>query len=93
MSIIDMKEYSIITNLNLTKSVRGFVEKYCADGYEVDVHAHGNLLDGGNLVTVKFVSADKTEDILSDLKNIFRENHKVRTGRKLIFVLEKEESN
>ena len=91
MSIFDMKEYSIITNLNLIKSVRGVVNKYCADGYEVDVHVHGSLLCEGNLVTVKFISADKTEDILSDLKNTFGENHKVRTGRKLIFVLDKEE--
>ena len=91
MSIFEMKEYTIIANLNLTKLVRGFVDKHCADGYEADVHVHGSLLEDGKLVTIKFISADKTEDILSDLKNTFGGNHKVRTGRKLIFVLDKEE--
>lgn len=93
MSIFEMKEYTIITNLNLTKSVRGFVDKHCADGYEVDVHVHGSLLEDGNLVTIKFISADNTEDILSDLKNTFGGDHKVRIGRKLIIVLDKEEES
>ena len=52
MSIFEEKEYSIITNLNLAKSVRDFADKHCANGYVVDVHAHGSLLEEGNLVTV-----------------------------------------
>ena len=93
MSIFEEKEYSIITNLNLAKSVRDFADKHRANGYVVDVHAHGSLLEEGNLVTVEFISADKTEDILSDLKRTFGENHKVRTGRKLIFIFDKEEES
>ena len=94
MSIFNnKKEYIIVTNMALNKAVRGFAEKHCADGCEIEVHAHGCLLDEDNLVEVKFTSTDKKDIIHSELKDLFGENHKLDIRRKLIFVLDKEEES
>ena len=87
------KEYIIVTNMTLNEAVRGFAEKHCADGCEIEVHAHGCLLDEDNLVEVKFTSTDKKDIIHSELKDLFGENHKLDIRRKLIFVLDKEEES
>ena len=92
MSIFNnKKEYIIVTNMALNEAVRGFAEKHCAEGCEIEVHAHGCLLDEDNLVEVKFTSTDKKDIIHSELKDLFGENHKLDIRRKLIFVLDKEE--
>ena len=94
MSIFNnKKEYIIVTNMALNEVVRGFAEKHCADGCEIEVHAHGCLLDEDNLVEVKFTSTDKKDIIHSELKDLFGENHKLDIRRKLIFVLDKEEES
>ena len=94
MSIFNnKKEYIIVTNMVLNEAVRGFAEKHCADGCEIEVHAHGCLLDEDNLVEVKFTSTDKKDIIHSELKDLFGENHKLDIRRKLIFVLDKEEES
>ena len=94
MSIFNnKKEYIIVTNMALNEAVRGFAEKHCPDGCEIEVHAHGCLLDEDNLVEVKFTSTDKKDIIHSELKDLFGENHKLDIRRKLIFVLDKEEES
>ena len=94
MSIFNnKKEYIIVTNMALNEAVRDFAEKHCADGCEIEVHAHGCLLDEDNLVEVKFTSTDKKDIIHSELKDLFGENHKLDIRRKLIFVLDKEEES
>ena len=94
MSIFNnKKEYIIVTNMALNEAVRGFAEKHCTDGCEIEVHAHGCLLDEDNLVEVKFTSTDKKDIIHSELKDLFGENHKLDIRRKLIFVLDKEEES
>ena len=94
MSIFNnKKEYTIVTNMTLNEAVRGFAEKHCADGCEIEVHAHGCLLDEDNLVEVKFTSTDKKDIIHSELKDLFGEKYRLDIGRKLIFVLDKEEES
>ena len=68
MSIFNnKKEYIIVTNMALNEAVRGFAEKHCADGCEIEIHAHGCLLDEDNLVEVKFTSTDKKDIIHSGI--------------------------
>ena len=94
MSIFNKKkDYISVTNMGLNEAVRGFAEKHCADGCEIEVHAHGCLLDEDNLVEVKFTSTEKKDIIHSELKDLFGKNHKLDIRRKLIFVLDKEEES
>ena len=94
MSIFNkQKDYIIVTNMHFHEAVRGFAEKHCADGCEIEVHAHGCLLDEDNLVEVKFTSTDTKDIIHSGLKDLFGEHHRLDIRRKLIFVLDKEEES
>ena len=87
------KEYVVVTDMATNGAVREFAEKHCADGCEIEIHAHGCLLDEDNLVEVKFTSTDKKDIIHSGLKDLFGENYRLDIRRKLIFVLDKEEES
>lgn len=91
MSIFNKKkEYIIVTNRSMVRTVKEFAEKHCAEGCEVDVHVHGCLLEKDNLVTITFES-DKAEAIVySELIDEFWTNYRLAIRRKLIFVFEKE---
>ena len=95
MSIFNTKkEYSIVTNMDTNEIVRKFAEEHSAEGCEVDVHVHGCLLEGNNLVTITFKSDEEESIIYSEFIDAFWTNYRLAMRRKLIFVFKKEaESN
>lgn len=84
------KEYIIVTNRSMVRDVREFAEKQCIEGYEVDVHVHGCLLEDDNLVTITFESDKEEAIVYSELIDRFWTNYRLAIRRKLIFVFEKE---
>ena len=94
MSIFTKKrEYSIITNMKVMNAVQDFAEKHCAEGYEVDTHVHGCLLEENNLVTVTFTTFVEEALLFSDLVDEFFKNYRFAIRRKLIFVFDNEEES
>ena len=94
MSIFTKKrEYSIVTNMKTVNAVREFADKHCAEGYEVDTHVHGCLLEENNLVTVTFTTFVEEALLFSDLVHEFFKNYRFAIRRKLIFVFDKEEES
>lgn len=94
MSIFTKKrEYSIITNMKVVSAVRDFADKHCAEGYEVDAHVHGCLLEDNNLVTITFKTDMEEALLFSDLVDEFFKDYRFAIRRKLIFVFDKEEES
>lgn len=90
MGIFNKKvEYVIVTNRTLVGKVKEFAEKHCAEGYEVDVHVHGCLLEDNNLVTITFKSDEVETIVYSDLVDVFWTDYRLAIRRKLIFVFDK----
>lgn len=87
------KEYVVVTDMATNGAVREFAEKHCADGCEIDVHVHGCLLEGDNLVTITFKSDEEESIIYSELIDTFWTNYRLAMRRKLIFVFKKEEES
>lgn len=85
------KEYVIVTKRAMVGEVRKFAEEHCVEGYEVDVHVHGCLLEDDYLVRVTFKSYEEEGDVYSALVDKFSENYRIASGRKLMFVLDKME--
>ena len=85
------KEYVIVTEKATTVAVRTFANEHCDDGCEVDVHVHGCLLEGDNLVTITFNSKEPETIIYSELIDKFAEEYRLAIRRNLIFVFEKKE--
>ena len=85
------KEYIIVTNRSLVRDVREFAEKHCTEGYEIDVHVHGCLMEDDNLVTITFESIEEEAIVYSELIDKFWTNYRLAIRRKLIFVFNKEE--
>ena len=84
------KEYVIVTKRDLVREVREFAERHSVEGYEIDVHVHGCLLEDDYLVRITFVSGEDEGDVYSALVDKFNENYRIASGRKLMFVLDKE---
>ena len=94
MSIFNTKrEYSIVTNMDTNEIVRKFAEEHSAEGCEVDVHVHGCLLEGNNLVTITFKTDMEEALLFTDMVDAFNEQYKLAIRRKLIFVFNKEEES
>ena len=88
------KEYVVVTDMATNRVVREFAEQHSAEGCEVDVHVHGCLLEGNNLVTITFWSDEEPALVYSAVIDAFQDNYRLACRRKLIFVFEnKEESN
>ena len=94
MSIFNTKkEYSIVTNMDTNEIVRKFAEEHSAEGCGVDVHVHGCLLEGNNLVTITFKTDMEEALLFTDMVDVFNEQYKLAIRRKLIFVFNKEEES
>ena len=94
MSIFNkMKEYVIVTDMATNREVQAFANEHCADGCEIDVHVTGSLLEGGNSVTVTFVSEEDAAMMRTYLENAFKANYELNIRRKLIFVFKKEQES
>ena len=94
------KEYIVVTNMATNGVVREFAKEHCAEGCEIDVHVHGCLLEGDNLVTITFKSDMEEAVVYSDLIDRFMdpkktegEKYRFAIRRKLIFVFKNEEEN
>ena len=87
------REYSIITNMKVVNAVRDFAEKHCAEGYEVDAHVHGCLLEDNNLVTITFKTDMEEAMLFTDMVDEFFKDYRFAIRRKLIFVFDKEEES
>ena len=85
--------YRIITNMKVVSAVRDFADKHCTEGYEVDIHVHGCLLEDNNLVTVTFKTDMEEAMLFSDLVDTFFKDYRFAIRRKLIFVFDKEEES
>ena len=87
------REYSIITNMKVMNAVKDFAEKHCAEGYEVDTHVHGCLLENNNLVTITFKTDMEEAMLFTDMVDEFFKDYRFAIRRKLIFVFDKEEES
>lgn len=87
------KEYVVVTDMATNGAVRDFAEKHCAEGCEVDVHVHGCLLEGDNLVTITFKSDEEEAILYSAMVDEFFANYRLAMRRKLTFVFKKEEES
>ena len=85
------KEYIVVTDLATNEAVRKFAEEHCAEGCEIDIHVHGCLLEGNNLVTITFESDQEEATVYSEMIDTFWTNYRLAMRRKLIFVFKKEE--
>lgn len=83
------KEYIIITKRAMVGDVRKFAEEHCVEGYEIDVHVHGCLLEDDYLVRITFISCEDEGDVYSELIDKFGNDYRIASGRKLMFVLDK----
>lgn len=94
MSIFNKKKgYVLVTDMATNLVVQDFAKKHCAEGREIDVHVHGCLLEGDNLVTITFVSDEDEPIVYSDMIDAFGTNYRLAMRRKLIFVFQKVEES
>lgn len=84
------KEYTVITDMPSNRAVQEFAKKYCPEKSDIDVHVHGCLLEGNNLVTITFKTNEEPVLVYSDLIDTFWTDYRLAIRRKLIFVYEKE---
>lgn len=93
MSIFNKKhEYVIVTDMGPNRDVQEFVKKLCGDECELDVHVHGYLLKGNNLVTITFKTDIPEAIVYSELIDMCREaDYNLALRRTLIFVFQKKE--
>ena len=84
------QEYVIVTDRATTSAVRDFINKHCGDDQDIDVHVHGCLLEGDNLVTITFETYAPESMVYSELIDEFWSEYRLAIRRKMIFVFKKE---